>query len=81
MPPEELLTIYPTNLDESAHAGDAEKLRQSTKNQDEKDEVEYLVCAGAIGYRDRSNWRNILMRIRWKKTSERAITSRQRKPW
>src|SRR5882762_5051846 len=53
-------------LDESAHAGDAEKLRHPTKNQDGQGKVESLICAGAIDYRDRSNWWNILMRIRWK---------------
>src|SRR5258705_12086754 len=81
MPPKGLLTISPTNLDESAHAGDAEKLRHPTKNQDGPGKVESLICAGAIDYRDRSNWWNILMRIRWKRTSERALTSRQHRPW
>jgi hypothetical protein len=36
MPPEELLIIHPINLDESARAGDAEKLRHPTKNQEGK---------------------------------------------
>jgi hypothetical protein len=36
MPPYGLLTIYPTNLDESAHAGDAEKFWHPAKNQDGK---------------------------------------------
>src|SRR5258708_4133714 len=46
MPPEELLTISPTNLDESAHAGDAEKLRHPTKNQDGQGKVESLDMCG-----------------------------------